>query len=156
MGCWLGIDHGVRRIGVAAGDTGSGIASPAAVLDARPAARAFDAIARLAADHHADGVVVGLPLNMDGSEGPQARQARRFARQLQRQTGLDVRLWDERLSSFEADRALAGRYTRKQKKARQDAVAAAAFLREFLSQGGPDRAPGPSGTAAPRDNGGDR
>jgi RNase H-fold protein (predicted Holliday junction resolvase) len=58
-------------------------------------------------------------------------------------TGLDVRLWDERLTSSAADDKLAGLYTRKQKKARQDAVAAAEILQDFLSTGGPDAAPRP-------------
>ncbi|MCD6304226.1 MAG: Holliday junction resolvase RuvX, partial [Planctomycetes bacterium] len=72
--------------------------------------------------------------------GPQGRLAREFAAELAERTGLDVRLWDERLSSFAADEALAGLLTRKKRKARQDAVAAAEILRHFLAAGGPQTA----------------
>jgi len=146
MGCWLGIDHGTVRMGVAAGDTATGIASPLAVVPARPEARAIGQIARLAREYHAEGLVVGWPLNMDDTEGPQGRAAREMACRLAEATGMDVRMWDERLSSFAADQALAGHLTRKKKKARQDAVAAATFLQEFLSSGGPDAAPRPDET----------
>jgi putative Holliday junction resolvase len=88
-------------------------------------------------------MVVGWPLNMDGTEGPQGRLVRSRAQELAQLTGLDVRLWDERLSSFVADQALAGAFTRKGKKARQDAVAAAVILQDFLAAGGPDSAPTP-------------
>jgi putative Holliday junction resolvase len=140
MGLWLGIDHGTIRIGVAAGADRDGIASPLSVIPAQPLQQAIREIARLAGEYRAEGVVVGLPLNMDDTEGPQAKLARAMAVELARATGLDVRLWDERLSSFEADQALAGHLTRKKRKARQDALAAAAMLRGFLSGGGPETA----------------
>jgi len=141
MGLWLGIDHGTRRIGLAAGNTRDSIASPLAVIDAQPHSAAIERIQRYAADYRAEGIVVGWPLNMDDSEGPQGKLARAMAVELAAATGLDVRLWDERLSSFAADEALAGMLTRKKKKARQDAVAAAVILQDFLSSGGPDAAP---------------
>jgi len=140
---WLGIDPGEKRIGVAVGGTGVRIASPVGVVPAQPRRAAIDRIRAYAGEYGATGLVVGWPLNMDGTEGPQARQARALAAELAGQTGLDVRLWDERLSSFAADQALAGLLTRDKRKARQDAVAAAAMLQEFLSSGGPETAPGP-------------
>jgi len=143
MSRWLGIDHGTKRIGVAAGSTCDGIASPLTVVAAEPQANVFAAIARLATDYTADGIVVGWPLNMDDSEGPQGRLARAAAAALAVATGLDVRMWDERLSSFSADQALAGQLTRKKRKARQDAVAAAIILQDFFSTGGPESAPRP-------------
>jgi len=143
MGRWLGIDHGTKRIGVAAGSTDDGIAGPLKVLDAVPAQAAFQQIRRLAQQYGAQGIVVGWPLNMDDTEGPQARLARRAAVQLAEATDLDVRLWDERLSSFEADKALAGQLTRKKRKSRRDALAAASVLHDFLVSGGPDSAPRP-------------
>jgi len=76
--------------------------------------------------------------------------ARQMAGELAEATGLDVRLWDERLTSFAADEALAGSYTRKKKKARHDAVAAAAMLRHFLLDDGPHKAPRPGDVADPR------
>ena len=141
MSNWLAVDHGTVRIGVAVGNTGVGIASPVEVVDARNAGRAIERICELAREYAADGIVVGWPLNMDDSEGPQAKLARELAGQLASATGLDVRMWDERLSSFTADQALAGQFTRKKKRARQDAVAAAAILQDFLSRGGQDAAP---------------
>ena len=143
MGCWLGIDHGAVRIGIAVGDTVTAIASPLAMVPAEPPDRAIDEIARLADEYGAEGLVVGWPLNMDDSEGPQGLVARAMACRLAEGTGMDVRMWDERLSSFVADQALAGHLTRKKRKARQDAVAAATFLQDFLSSGGPDAAPRP-------------
>ena len=147
MGRWLGIDHGTRRIGIAAGSTEDGIAGPLEVIAAAPAEPAVRRIQQLALDYRVDGVVVGWPLNMDDTEGPQARLVRRMAAALAEATCLDVRLWDERLTSFEADEALAGLFTRKGRKARQDAVAAAAMLRHFLIANGPDKAPRPADVA---------
>jgi len=143
MGRWLGIDHGTRRWGIAVGNTEDGIATPVAVLAAAPASAALEQIARLVAEYHAEGIVVGWPLNMDDSEGPQGKLARSMARQLAETTRLDVRLWDERLSSFAADKALAGTLTRKKRRARQDAVAASLMLQDFLARGGPQTAQRP-------------
>lgn len=138
---WLGIDHGTRRIGVAVGDTSGGIATPLTVLPAEPAHEAIDRIVRLCQEYEARCVVVGWPLNMDDSEGPQGRTAREMAEQLAGASGLDVRLWDERLSTFEADSMMVGKLTREKKRRRRDAVAAAVILQDFLSRGGPDAAP---------------
>jgi putative Holliday junction resolvase len=137
MPSWIGIDHGSKRIGIAVGAIPPGIASPAEVVPAQPEHVAMERIAAVAREHGAVGIVVGHPLNMDDSAGPQAQAARAFAAA----TGLDVRLWDERLTSFAADQALAGRLTRAKRKARQDALAAAAMLQDFLDSGGPSRAP---------------
>lgn len=144
MSCWLGIDHGTKRIGVAVGDTASKIATPLEVLAAAPQERAIERIGELARQYQAEGIVVGLPLNMDGSEGPQAALARRMAGQIAGALGLPVRLFDERLSSFAADQALSGLLTRGKKKARQDAVAAAAMLHDFLAAGCPPTQPNPN------------
>ena len=138
---WLGIDHGTKRIGVAAGDTADGIATPLAVLPAEPLSQVIEQIRCFIEQYDAAGIVVGWPLNMDDSEGPQARLARQMARELAAACDIDVRLWDERLSSFEADKKLAGRLTRKKRRKRHDAVAAAAILQDFLSSGGVETAP---------------
>lgn len=143
MGLWLAIDHGTRRIGVAAGSTSDGIASPIASVPAEPFPEAIENIRRLACDYKAVGIVVGWPLNMDDTEGPQAALARHAAERIRDALGMDVRMWDERLSSFAADRILAGSLTRKKRKNRQDAIAAATFLQDFLSSGGPESAPTP-------------
>jgi putative holliday junction resolvase len=143
MSRWLAIDPGDKRLGVAVGSTGEGIATPLDVIPAHPEDQAIRKILHYAREYQADGLVVGWPLNMDDTEGPQGKSARDMAVRLREQTGLDVRMWDERLSSFSADQALAGLWSRKKKKARQDAVAAAAILQDFLAQGGPDAAPRP-------------
>lgn len=143
MSRWLGIDHGVKRIGVAVGDAAGAIVTPLEHLSAGDVDLA-GRIAKLAAEYDAVGIVVGWPLLADDSEGPQARLARRFAADLAEQTGLDVRLWDERLSSFEADERMKGRYTRKQKRRRHDAVAAATILEDFFNGDGPASATRPA------------
>jgi len=140
---WLTIDHGTVRIGLAVGDTDDAIASPLEAVPAEPRDAVFRRVSELAEQYDAVGVVVGWPLNMDDTEGPQGQLARRFAADLAVATGLDVRLWDERLSSMSADAKLAGHYTRKKRRARQDAVAAAAICQDFLAVGGADTAPRP-------------
>ena len=140
MGRWLGIDHGTKRIGVAAGSTDEGIATPLTAIPARPGEKVIEHICRLAREYDTNGIVVGWPINMNGTEGPQGKLARAMARQLAAAGDLDVRLWDERLSSFAADEAMAGKLTRKQKKERRDAVAAAEMLRDFLTSGGEESA----------------
>ncbi len=140
---WLGIDHGTKRIGLAIGDQQAGIASPLEQLSADDP-RLVERIAALAEEYGAAGVVVGWPLNADGTEGPQGVLARQFALKFAHETKLDVRLWDEHLSSFEADQRLRGLLTRRQKKLRHDSVAAAAFLGDFLSAGGPQKSPRPN------------
>ena len=137
---WLAIDLGTVRIGVAYGVVSHGIASPLEVIAAIPPAAAIDRIQQLAREYNAQAIVVGLPLNMDDTEGPQARLSRTWAVQLAAVCGLEVRLWDERLSSFTADQALAGQMTRKKKKARQDALAAASMLQDFLARRGNETA----------------
>ena len=147
---WLAVDHGTKRIGLAVSDPAGSIASPLEVIGAHPEPAVLETIARYVVEYGAAGVVVGWPLNMDDTEGPQGKLARQFAADMAAATGLDVRLWDERLSSATADEKLAGLYTRKQKKARHDAVAAAAILQDFLSQGGPESAPSPADAQPPK------
>ncbi len=145
---WLAIDHGSKRIGLAISDPTGSIASPVEVLTETSIAAVCKRVTDLADEYGAEGVVVGWPLNMDDTEGPQGKIARDFAAEVAAGTGMDVRMWDERLTSMAADDKLAGLYTRKKKKARQDAIAAATILQDFLACGGPDGAPTPL-TAAP-------
>ena len=144
MGRWLCIDHGTKRFGIAAGDARNGIASPLTQIPAQPEDDAIQRIVSLAGEYQAAGIVVGWPLNMDDSEGPQGKLARDMAARLAAVSGLDVRMWDERLSSFTADETLAGIGTRKKRKARQDSVAAAVILQDFFACGGPESAPMPT------------
>jgi putative holliday junction resolvase len=144
MGRWLAVDHGDIRIGLAVGDTEAVLAGPLKVIPASPLDDAVNEIARIAADYEVDGIVVGWPINMDDSVGPQADIAKAFALHLADVTGRDVRLWDERLSSFQADSALAGQLTRNKRRQRQDALAASAFLQDFLTGNGPEEASRPA------------
>ena len=127
------------------GDTDKRIATPLEQLSAgkMSLARIAEHIKSLVESYGAVGVVVGLPINADGSRGQQSKVVLDFATNLARQTGLDVRLWDERLSSFEADLRLKGILTPKKKKRRQDSLAAAAILEDFLASDGPAAASRP-------------
>lgn len=132
---YLGIDYGSRRIGLAICDAGETIASPLCVLDARK--DILDRIARLVEAECVGAVVVGLPLNMDGSEGPQAAKAKAFAEQLGRHMALPIHLQDERLSSFGAAEKLeSAGLSRTRRRDRLDAVAAADILQAFLDKKG--------------------
>ncbi len=143
MARWLCIDPGMKRIGIAAGSDEDRIASPVKTIDATDHDESLRQICQLAREYEVQGIVVGWPLNMDGTQGDQADAARALATELAAASGLDVRLRDERLSSFAADKLLAGKLTRKKRRARQDAIAAATILDEFFATGGPANAPRP-------------
>lgn len=140
---YLGIDLGEKRTGLALGDAQSGIVSPLKVLEIGAGAdggRALlEGVAKAALEHRPDAIVIGLPLNMDdGSEGPAAKRSREFGRRLGERVAAPVHYYDERLTSSDADWAMAGSgLTHGQKKARRDALAAAAILRDYLSSLGP-------------------
>jgi putative Holliday junction resolvase len=106
------------------------------VLDRRRGlAPVLDSLAALARREAVGGMVVGLPLNADGSEGPQARRARQFARVAERVVGVPVCLWDERLSTRQAEeivRAQGRNLRRVRQRGELDAIAAAAILQDYL------------------------
>jgi putative pre-16S rRNA nuclease len=132
---YLAIDLGDKRTGLAVGDDESRLVSPLRVVETGHDHVRLDAIARVIDGHAPQALVVGLPVNMDGSEGPAAKKARAFADQLAQRFNLPVHFMDERLTSFAADNAMAGSgLTRGQKRARRDALAAAAILRDFFEQ----------------------
>ena len=112
------------------------LASPVTVLDRRRGlAPVLDALAAIVSREGASLLVVGLPLNADGSEGPQARRAREFARTAERVVGVPVEMWDERLSTRAAEDILRsqGRNLRRARERGQlDAIAAAAILQDYL------------------------
>ncbi|MGD0388102.1 MAG: Holliday junction resolvase RuvX [Tepidisphaeraceae bacterium] len=134
----LAIDYGERRIGVALSDAGGKLATPYDVLQAASVSQAISQILRIIDAEGVERIVVGLPLNMDGSSGPAAKKAVKFGRSLSSRSGREVIFVDERLSSFQAEQQISARrrggerITRKSKKQRLDAVAAAVFLQEFL------------------------
>jgi putative Holliday junction resolvase len=134
----LAIDLGTRRIGLALSDEGGRFATPHDVLQVTASQQAIEPIAQLVKREGVQRLVVGLPLNMDGSIGPQARHAIAWARALEQTTSVPVSFVDERLSSFDAEQQLIARkrggekITRKSKKQQLDALAAAGFLQAFL------------------------
>ncbi len=130
---FLAIDLGDKRTGLAVGDDEVGIASPVRVIEAAGEAVVAE-VARAAGEHGADALVIGLPLNMDGSEGPRAGTVRAMARRIGEAARLPVHFQDERLSSDAADWQMSrSGLTRGGKKKRRDALAAAAILRDFLA-----------------------
>lgn len=125
------IDFGRRRIGIAA--TGEhGVVFPAAVIEERSRKLSLDAVGRRLAELKVDRVIVGWPLNMDGTPGSQAIAAERFAAELRLMTGLTVELFDERLSSFEARERLREAPGRRKRGRPLDAFAACVILESWL------------------------
>jgi putative pre-16S rRNA nuclease len=129
---WLGIDLGEARIGLAISDQLGALAHPLRTLTNSP--RVLDEICAVVTGEGVGGVVLGLPKNMDGSLGPAAAKAQAFADQLRAKLpALQVVLWDERLTTMEAQRALhaAGRNTKRSRKV-IDQVAAQILLQNYL------------------------
>ncbi len=132
MSAVIGLDHGSRRIGVAVGseETGQAFARPA--LQRGNLAADLEQIAALARTEETNRVVLGLPRNMDGSEGVQAAEARAFGEQLGA-IGLEVVYVDERLTSWQADEALAAEGRRPTRASgERDSAAARIILQEYL------------------------
>jgi putative Holliday junction resolvase len=129
----LGLDVGEKRIGAALSDPVGIIASPLTVIERKSEDGALGEITALAREHEVGRIVVGLPLSLDGSPGPQARSVQSFIELLEGRTGLPVVTWDERLSTVAAGRALAEAGVKREKrKERIDAVAAALILQGYL------------------------
>ena len=129
----LGLDIGEKRIGVAVSDPSGRVATPLTVLDAPQALRDGREMARLVSDYEVELLVAGLPLSLDGSEGPQAARVRSAAERLAGFVSLPLEFADERLSSSAARRAMteAG-VSDRQKRGSIDMVAASIFLQSFL------------------------
>ena len=128
----LGIDPGAKRMGVAAVGL-LGIVTPVGMVEAQPEEEMLRALAALAEERDCVGIVVGLPLNMDGTEGPAARACRAIGARIAEATGLPVAFHDERRSSIAASRKLGPLgLTHKKRKAKLDAVAAATILESYL------------------------
>jgi putative Holliday junction resolvase len=128
----LGLDVGDRRIGVAISDPTGSLASPVEVYHRRDQSTDTQHVMDLADELEANGVVVGLPKNMNGTEGPQAEKTREFADTLSAR-GLEVHLWDERLSTVEATRRMVEqRHRRRGIQQRIDSEAAALILQTYL------------------------
>lgn len=134
----LAIDLGARRVGVALSDEGGRFATPLDVLTVSSPRQASEEVLAIIHKEGVERIVVGVPLNMDDSTGPAAQNAIAWGRQLAAAAGKPLVLIDERLSTFQADESLTERkrggekMTRKDRKHRLDAIAAASFLQAFL------------------------
>jgi putative Holliday junction resolvase len=127
----IAIDHGRRRIGIAA--TGArGVVVPVRAIEERSLKLSVEAVARCLAELKADLAIVGLPLKMDGTRGSQAFAAERFADELRLTTGLTIELFDERLTSFEARERLRDIPEGRKRGRSLDAVAACVILESWL------------------------
>ena len=134
----LGVDYGDVRVGLAASDPERKIAFPLTTYARRGRDRDADYFRALAKEQAAAGLVVGLPVHLDGREGHKARAARVFGAWLGEVTTLPVVFWDERFSTAEAEAALWGAgLTHKRRKARRDRVAAQILLQAYLDAGCP-------------------
>jgi putative Holliday junction resolvase len=128
---YLAVDYGRKRTGLALCDEGETMASPLVVVEGTTGL--IERIKQTIAREKIGAIVLGLPLNMDGTEGPMAAEVRTFGGLLQKRLGVAVEFFDERLSSFDAEDKLGAMdLTRGKKKKRLDAIAAAAFLQAFL------------------------
>ena len=129
----MAVDFGDARTGLAICDKTELLASPVGVIHEKRFEHAVEKVAAAAAENRAEAVIVGLPLNMNGSEGPRAELCRNFAEQLSSRVNVPVRMWDERQTTFSAAGYLNQTDTRgKKRKEVIDAVAAVIILDSYL------------------------
>ncbi|MDO5546660.1 MAG: Holliday junction resolvase RuvX [Eubacteriales bacterium] len=130
----MGIDYGDARTGVAVSDLLCSIVGTTCVVPSRNREKAVADIVKLAKENEVGKIVVGLPKNMDGTEGPRAQLCREFAQILRQATGLEVDMWDERRTTVEAHNILSQHnYHGKKRKNTVDAVAASLILEGYLA-----------------------
>ena len=126
----LSIDPGDKRIGVAVSDSGGRLARPLTVLEHTSRERDAEAVTALAASHQAAMILVGYPGDASEPPGPQARKVLRFVEALRRNTQVTIQLWDESLTTVEAQ----GYREKARRRETLDAVAAAVLLQSFLDE----------------------
>lgn len=130
----MGLDYGDARTGVAISDLLCTIVGSAMVIPSRNQEKAIADIVRLAKENEVGEIVVGLPRNMDGSEGVRAQLCREFAEAVGTATGLPVHMWDERRTTVEAHNILSQHnYHGQKRKNTVDAVAASLILEGYLA-----------------------
>lgn len=131
----LAVDPGGKRTGLAISDPEERMALALPALEMKGNGSDADRVAAAARDRGAELIVIGLPLNMNGTEGPRARAARTFAEEVRVASGLPVETWDERLSTAEADdRLRAAGLNRRERARRSDSAAAIVILESFLAR----------------------
>jgi putative Holliday junction resolvase len=134
-GALIGLDLGTKTIGIATSDPARRLATGIETIKRRSFAADAGRILALAGERRAVGFVLGLPFNMDGSEGPRAQSTRAFARNLAKRTVLPIALWDERLSTAAVERELiAADVSRRRRAAVIDQHAAAYILQGALDR----------------------
>ena len=131
----LGLDLGTKTIGVAVSDTILSVATPIKTIKRKKFSADADQLLGIISIKNCCGVILGLPKNMDGSEGPRAQSTRAFARNFSAKTQLPITFWDERLSTVAAEKALLEADTTRKRRAEViDQVAAAYILQGFLDR----------------------
>ncbi|MCL2648460.1 MAG: Holliday junction resolvase RuvX [Phycisphaerales bacterium] len=132
----LGIDHGGRRTGIALGDTETRLALPFAMFEGLPDAQLARAISQVVWKEAIEAVVIGVPLNADGTPSNQSKIVEQFIVTLQQTIGILIPIHriSEYLTSHDSESKLAGHFTREQKRQRVDAIAAARILQDWLDQ----------------------
>ena len=130
----MGIDYGDARTGVAMSDLLCSLVGSTSVVPSRNTEKAIADIVRMAKENEVGTIVVGLPRNMDGSEGSRAELCRQFAGLLKEATGLEIVMWDERRTTVEAHNILSQHnYHGQKRKNTVDAVAASLILEGYLN-----------------------
>lgn len=131
----IGLDLGTKTIGVAVSDTILSVATPIKTIKRKKFSLDTDHLLGIISNKNCCGVIIGLPKNMDGSEGPRAQSTRAFARNFSAKTELPITFWDERLSTVAAEKALLEADTTRKRRAEViDHVAAAYILQGFLDR----------------------
>ncbi len=130
----MAVDYGDARTGVAISDLLCSITGSTQVIHGRMQEKLIASLVQIARENAVGEIVIGLPRNMDGSEGPRAELCRQFAAKIEEATGLPVKLWDERWTTVEAHRILNDHnYHGKKRKNTVDAVAASLILEGYLA-----------------------
>jgi putative Holliday junction resolvase len=132
----LALDHGTKRIGVAISDETKTIAQPLEYIPAEPFADFLTRLKQLLVEKEVDLVLIGLPRNMDGTYGPAAQKVQAFVAVLRGAITIPIKMWDERLTSSQANRILIqGGVRRDKRKEKVDKMAAAILLQSYLDGG---------------------
>lgn len=129
----LGVDFGLKRVGLAVCDPSWILASPLKTVETKSMRVSIDKVAAIAKAENVAGLVVGLPLALDGTESVQSGRARAFCRNLQKVTGLPAEFFDERLTTVEADSLLSAAGVKKSERSKFiDSAAAAVILQSYI------------------------
>jgi putative Holliday junction resolvase len=129
----LAIDHGTKRMGIALSDPSGIVASPLEFIPAEPFAPFLNRLKELIREKEVELILIGMPRNMDGSYGPAAAKVQEFVAVLKENIAVPIQLWDERLTSAQANRfLLQADVKRKDRKEKVDKAAAAILLQSYL------------------------